>query len=159
VSGGEAEADRRIARLRQVQRAAGLACLVLFFGTGWVMLLHRPPMDAVGLGSRLQMRSGHIFLMFAGLLNVVLPLCAAPGRRRGARWLGLGGSVLCLVAIVPLALGFFLESSHGMVDRPLTSLGIFTAFAGTLLYVLAVFLAPTAATIVAPSRAAVDTSG
>lgn len=114
------------------QRGVGIATVVVFLGTGWVLRLHQPPMEALAAGPRMLLRSGHIYLLFAGLLNLALGMGDLPDR--GARgWVARTGTLLVIAAAALLAVGFFVESRGGELDRPLTMFGIFSAFGGTLL--------------------------
>jgi hypothetical protein len=125
--------------VQTAQRWLGIVILAAFAATGWVMLLHHPAMEGLPPVTRLQMRSGHIFLMFSGALNLLLSLLPPPRRRasRLRRSAALAGSLLVMAAAVQLLAGFFLESSRGVLDRPLTTTALVESFVGTLLAFLA----------------------
>jgi hypothetical protein len=125
-----------LAALKAWQRWVGVAAVVAFLGTGWVLMLHRPPMERLADGARMLLRSGHVYLLFAGLLNMALGSTPAPrGRRR--RRAALSGTAVAMGSPVALLAGFFIESNRGIMERPLTSVGVVAAFVGTLLVWLA----------------------
>jgi hypothetical protein len=122
-------------------RWVGIATVAAFLGTGWVLRLHDPPMASLAPRPRMLLRSGHIYILFAGLLNLALGMAGGrpvpPGRDRIRSWLAAAGSGLVVASAVQLIVGFFVESGSGMLYRPLTACGIFEALGGTLLHVLA----------------------
>jgi hypothetical protein len=120
--------------LATIHRAVGLATLVLFAVTGQIM--DRLDLDHMAVDSavRLLYRSRHIYLLFAGLVNLavgmrfVLPVTGVGSRA------GLVGSLLMLISPVPLAVAFFVEPHQlGHVSLP-AILGIFACYVGLLLY-------------------------
>jgi len=116
----------------------GLGAFVFFIATGFYLRFHDPPLDTLETGPHLLFRSGHIYLLFGGLLNLVAGLrgpSQPSGRLAGA------GSLLLLSAPLLLGYGFCTESTDTALDRPVTKLGVFAAVAGVLVLLLAAALA------------------
>jgi hypothetical protein len=125
---------------RTLHRAVGIATVLVFFATGLFLRYHRPPMTSYDDATRLLFRSGHIYLLFSGLVNLALGLHLTPLRGLAARRLAFAGSVLLVIAPLFLLAGFGLESTGLGMDRPITHLGIYAAFGGVLLHLFGGFL-------------------
>jgi hypothetical protein len=95
-------------------------------------------MDALSMAPRLLLRSGHIYLLFSGLLNVVAGL-TVEGRRMGL--VRFFGSLLLLLSPVLLAIGFCLESTGSLLERPLTQVAVTMTVGAVLLLFIAFVLA------------------
>lgn len=130
-------------RLAAWQRWLGVATVVAFLGTGWVLRLHQPPMDGLDTGFRVLLRSGHVYVLFVGLLNVALGLAAPLHGARGGppgtarRRLALAGAALAMTSAPLMLAAFFAESARHVLDRPLTLVAVVAAFLGTLLVLAA----------------------
>jgi hypothetical protein len=120
-------------RIEKVHLIVGLTTVILFSGTGVYLRLHQPPMTQIELGPRILLRSGHIYFLFSGLLNVIAGL-RGDSHRSGK--LSLIGSILLLMAPILFVIGFFVESTTPNLDRPVTASGIFVAFGGVFLHFL-----------------------
>lgn len=127
--------------LRNIHRIYGIVVVLVFLGTGQYMLHRHPAMTEIPTQSRLLYRSAHIYLVMAGLLNLAVGTYLSPGRK----WLQLPGSILLLLSPVLIFWGFATESMRPVIDRNLTSLGVYTTFAGTLLHALSGAFIKTAA--------------
>ncbi len=122
---------------RALHRWMGIGTVLAFVLTGAYLRMHAPPIADVDAGYRVLLRSGHIYLLFAGLINVAFG-CGTDPLRPG-RWPRLRrfASTAVLVAPPLLLLGFFLESDAAELERQLTRLGIYAAFGGVLLHLFA----------------------
>lgn len=118
--------------LRNIHRIYGVLVVVVFLGTGQYMLHRHPAMTEIATQSRLLYRSAHIYLLMAGLINLAVGTYLS----RGRKWLQFPGSALLLVSPVLIFCGFATESLQPGIDRTLTSLGVYSVFAGTLLHAL-----------------------
>ena len=117
-------------------RLLGALFVITFLFTGVYMRTHEPPMAALADGARLLYRSRHIYLLLAGLMNLLLGLYwtpRAPGWRRGIQ---TTGSVLLLVAPVLLVTAFFQEPNRPDLDTPLSHLGLFAVLLGSLAHLV-----------------------
>ena len=114
----------------------GLVTFAAFLATGVVMRFHEPPTTQLSDAMRLFMRSRHIFILAAGLLNLVAGCYLSPNPPGWRRVVQTIGSLLFLSAPAPLVVAFFLEPSRGDLDAPLGHIGVFALFAGTLLHVV-----------------------
>jgi len=121
-------------RLGTIHRAVGIAAILFFFVTGQIM--DRVDLDHMAFDSavRLLYRSRHIYLLFAGMMNLavglryIIPL-SGPGSRAAAV-----GSLLMLISPALMAAAFFIEPPrHGQVSV-VAAVGIFASYIGLLLY-------------------------
>jgi hypothetical protein len=93
--------------------------------------VHLLPVDSA---LRMLFRSRHIYLLFSGLINVLVGLrFVLPSLGRGSR-VALLGSILILTSPVLFAVAFFLEPMHSGQFGQLSGFGVFSAFFGVLLY-------------------------
>jgi hypothetical protein len=133
-----ADLERASPSGRALHKTVGIATLLVFFATGLFLRYHRPPMTSYDDATRL-FRSGHIYLLFSGLVNLALGLHLAPIRRPAARRLAFAGSVLLVIAPAFLLVGFFLEPAELGMARPFSHIGIYATFGGVLLHLLGGF--------------------
>ena len=125
--------------LGTAHRTVGIATLALFAVTGQIMdQLHLNQM-AVDSAVRLLYRSRHIYLLFAGLVNLAVGMrFVLPISGTGSR-VAVIGSILMLVAPVPLTVAFFVEPPRlGQVTLP-AILGIFGSYVGLLFYCVGIW--------------------
>ena len=119
--------------MRRLHLVTGLIALAVFLGTGVYMKLHVHYLDTA---TRLLMRSTHIYLLFAALLNLVLGLHQEPVQRGWRVWLRRAGSVLMLMAPVLFVLAFCREPWLTGLKRPFTVPGVFSSFAGVICHLV-----------------------
>lgn len=110
----------------------GVLALATFALTGQYMHWGLDHLKGLPDATRLLYRSAHIYLMFAGLCNLLAGLHCPEFAKLSARRLRIVGSALLLVSPALFVLSFFSEISLG-VDRPLLRLGIYASFGGVLL--------------------------
>jgi len=125
-----------MATIQKWHLVVGLAALAFFAGTGQYLHFRQPAMESTELGPRMVLRAGHIYLLFGGLLNVVVGLRIEHIAGRLSRF----GSILLLASPVLLGAGFCIEATRNAVERHLTRAGVFVAVIGVLLQFIA-FLA------------------
>ncbi len=117
----------------RLNRWLGLAAVVVFLATGQYMIRHRPPVDEMEQGLRLLYRSRHVYILFGGLLNLLLglvPPVTAGGWRRAA---AAAGALLVAAAPVLLVAAFYVDTGVIGQPSPLGLLGVEAAFGGCLL--------------------------
>ena len=90
---------------------------------------HHPPMTELADSMRVLYRSAHIYLLMSGLLNFAF---GTAGDRKETI-VSIIGSIFLLIAPVLIFIGFCLESPRTVIDRPITSMGVYLVFAGALL--------------------------
>ena len=124
-------------RWRTVHLVIGTAGLIAFVLTGQYMRWVHNGLQGMPDGPRLFLRSSHIFLLLASLLNVVLG-CYLVRLRRG--WLRHAQSLASLAIVMGpplLCLSFFFEPHNPNLMRPIGQLAIFVSFGGVLLHAIA----------------------
>jgi hypothetical protein len=120
--------------LRWLHLVVGTAGVVAFIGTGLFMHIRLDHLVGMADGPRALWRSGHIYILFAALLNVVLGLYLARSPSKVGRAIQSMGSVLLLASLGLFLYGFFVETPLALIARPMTRNGIFAAFGGVLLH-------------------------
>src|SRR5277367_6736729 len=99
--------------MRRFHLIAGIIAVTVFLITGLFMRHHQPPLETLGDAARLMYRSRHIYILAAGLINLILGLYL---QRQAAGWRRIAqnaGSGLILASLVPLVLAFILEPKRG----------------------------------------------
>jgi heme A synthase len=118
---------------RRAHLLTGGITLVGFAITGFHMLFTLPGLfEDGGSPVRFLYRANHLYLLFAGLLNLTLGayliLCEGGWRRRLQHF----GSACLLIAPLVLFPAFFIDPPRLSPKRPTTEAAIFLVFIGTL---------------------------
>jgi hypothetical protein len=122
--------------LRRLHLMVGVGSVVAFLLTGQYMDLWLGHLEGMPDLPRLLYRSGHIYLLFAGLLNLVLGLYLDESPGGFGRAVARVGSVLILMAPALLIIGFGREAVRTDLERPYARLAIYASFGGVLLHAL-----------------------
>jgi hypothetical protein len=124
-------------RLPSLHRSVGWTTVATFLVSGMYMRLRFPEAYAANESIRYLYRANHLYLLFGGLLNLLLGrylVEAASAARRRAQMVG---STLLLFAPGALAWAFLAEPPGGSPNRPITLAAVVLAAAGTLAHVSA----------------------
>lgn len=119
--------------MRTLHRIIGVVGIVTFLGTGVLMRRHVPAMSELDDGTRLLLRSRHIYLLLGSLVNLAAGVNYRSAAGRVCRGIQTGGSILMLIAPVLFALAFFIEPQQALLERGLARLGVFAVAIGTVL--------------------------
>jgi hypothetical protein len=125
--------------LRTAHLAVGVLAVVAFLITGLLMNAHDPPVIKMAWDQRLLFSSRHIYLMFAGLVNVAMGIHYVLPESRAMRGVAVAGSLLVLGSAVMLFFAFFSEAMAGRWPGKTSGLALFAIFGGVLMYALAGF--------------------
>lgn len=130
--------------MRQLHTVVGILVVVIFLLTGQYLEYYYPEMrdGGVGEGTRMMLRSRHIYVLLVGLLNISLGAYFVFRDAGWRRYLQLAGSALLLFAAALSVVAFFYEPALAGLQRTLTLPAIVSAFAGTLLHMLSGSRAP-----------------
>jgi hypothetical protein len=125
--------------MRGFHLVVGIVAVTAFLITGQFVRHHQPPMATLGDATRLMFRSRHIYILSAGLVNLMLGLYlelqVASWRRMGQ----IAGSVLLLGSLVLLILAFVLEPVRGFQpDMHWSAAGLYALFAGCMVHFVSV---------------------
>jgi hypothetical protein len=116
----------------------GVAAVIAFLITGQLLRHHTPPMTALTGSVRLMHRSRHLYILAAGLVNLMLGLY---WQRRPDRWpfvVQTAGSAFLVLAPILLVLAFAVEPDRGFHEETLWShAGLYALFAGSMLHLVA----------------------
>jgi hypothetical protein len=122
------------ARLGALHRWLGVTTVAVFIATGLVMLRQNVDMLPLDSGLRLLFRSRHLYLLFAGLVNLGVGLRFVLPPMGKTRTAAVIGSVLTLLSPPLLFAAFVLEPLTSATPGLASSLGCYAAFGGVLLY-------------------------
>ena len=122
--------------MKFLHQITGILVIVIFLLTGQYMDFYYPHMDEVSDGVRMMLRSRHIYLLLAGLVNLGIGVYFVQQRRRWRKFLQLTGSGLLLIAPFLLTGAFFYETTLPHLQRPLTLPAIVSLLTGTLFHLI-----------------------
>jgi hypothetical protein len=114
----------------------GILIVIAFLLTGQYMDKYYNHMIGVPDGPRMLYRTRHIFILFAGLINLVIAAYFTSRAQLGRRILQLLGSILVLTGSVLFIAAFFYEPGLKDLYTPLSHWGTYTVAAGTVLHLL-----------------------
>ncbi len=119
-----------------LHKIVGVAVVVIFLLTGQYLKFYYPQMSGLGDGARMMLRSRHIYILLAGLVNIGVGTYFSYWNRRWRKALQLAGSALIILASGLLIGAFFYEPELSGLQRFLTLPGIIALFGGTLFHLL-----------------------
>jgi hypothetical protein len=115
-----------------VHRGVGVATIAAFIGTGIYLKLRGPDLFETDEMVRYIYRANHVYILFAGLLNLSVGAYLCMHARRWRRNLQVAGSIMLLIAPVILVLAFVYEPGSASPQRPMTSAGVMLLFLAIL---------------------------
>lgn len=123
--------------MRRLHLGVGVFAVVTFLITGQFMRHHIPPMLALSDSVRLMFRSRHIYILAAGLVNLILGVYLqrqAEGWRRAVQSVG---SALLITSPALLVLAFAVEPSHGFrAEMRWSAAGLYVLFLGSMAHLV-----------------------
>ena len=114
----------------------GVFIVLAFLLTGQYMDKYYNHMVDVPDGPRLLYRTRHIFILLAGLLNLVIGAYFTYRNETWRRTMQLLGSLLIFAASLLFLIAFFYEPKLTDLETPLSHWGTYTIAAGTVLHVI-----------------------
>jgi uncharacterized membrane protein len=123
--------------LRRLHLVIGIAGVIAFLLTGQYMDLWLAHLEGMPDLPRMLYRSGHIYLLFAALLNLVLGLYLDEERNGWRQHATQLGSGLILIGPMLLLIGWGPEAVRTDLERPYSRPAIYASFAGVLLHGMA----------------------
>ena len=121
-------------QLGPLHRRLGGATIVVFLLTGVFLRLGFPRLYGDNETVRFLYRANHIYILFAGLVNLALGLQLHSADGGWRRSLQIAGSAALLTAAPLLVAAFFRDPPGGNAERLLTSVGVALVLAGVLLH-------------------------
>ncbi len=121
--------------MRRLHLAAGTGAVLIFLITGQLMLHHTPPLATLGDSARLMFRSRHIYILAAGLVNLMLGLYFERHASEWRRAVQTAGSSVLLASPVLLLVAFAVEPGRGFREEMRWSTaGLYLLFGGCMLH-------------------------
>lgn len=118
--------------MSSLHRFSGIVLVVVFLATGAYMRGIFPQAFESDEVIRFQYRANHVYILFAGLLNLALAGSSPSSRSGWRRWSRRAGSGLALAAPWVLVAAFFVEPPRASEDRVMTAIGVFLLALGIL---------------------------
>lgn len=122
--------------MNRLHLTVGLLTVALFLYTGVYMQTGFPELYLADETIRYQYRANHIYLLLAGLLNIVMGIYLSPNANKWGAFLQRLGSLPMILAPLLLIYAFFYEAPQGMPERSYTFFGVVCLLAGTLCHLL-----------------------
>src|ERR671938_2005630 len=122
--------------MKSLHKIVGIVVVVIFLLTGQYLEFYYPEMRGVGEGMRMMLRSRHIYILLAGLVNLGIGIYLTPRAKLWRKALQLAGSWLIIGAPFLLVSAFFYEPVLPGLQRTFTLPAIVSLFSGTLLHLL-----------------------
>ena len=123
----------RVMSMRRVHLAVGGLAVMAFLITGQFLRHHSPPMTELGDSVRLLYRSRHIYILAAGLVNLMLGLY---GQRHASGWrrvMQAAGSAMLVASPALLMVAFATEPERGFREQMWWSAaGLYLLFGGSM---------------------------
>jgi hypothetical protein len=129
-------------KLKRVHFVAGLIGLAAFLATGQYMDRSLAHLQGMQDGPRALYRSGHIYILFSALLNLLLGAYLTASTTKGGRAVQYVGSAMLLGALAFFLYGFAVETPLAVIERPMVRKGIVWSLAGVIAHAAAIMLAP-----------------
>lgn len=122
-----------------VHLTAGLGTVAIFLGTGLYMRMNFPQLYEADEAIRYLFRANHVYILFSGLLNVLLGLYVSFSEHRWRQIAQKSGSFLVLLSIPFFLWAFVVEPPAASSYRPLTLIGAVLAIIGVMLHLIGGF--------------------
>ena len=122
--------------MKKVHLIFGAFVVIVFLLTGQYMDKHFNHMVGVPDAPRLLYRTRHIFILFSGLLNLMIGAYFTYRKESWRRTIQLVGSLFIFAASFLFVVGFFYEPNLSNLRTPLSHDGMYAIAAGALLHVI-----------------------
>jgi len=122
-----------------VHLAAGLGTVVVFLGTGLYMRMNFPQLYEDNEVIRYLFRANHVYILFSGLLNVLLGLYVSFSEHRWRQIAQRSGSFLVLLSIPFFLWAFVVEPPTASPYQLLTLVGTFLPIIGVMFHLIGGF--------------------
>lgn len=114
----------------------GSAVIFIFLLTGQYMDFHNPKMEELSDGTRMMLRSRHIYILLAGLLNLGVGSYFIYRKQAWRKIIQVIGSGLIIFAPFVLLVAFFREPKLAGLESSLTLAAVIALLTGTIFHSL-----------------------
>jgi hypothetical protein len=126
-------------KLKWAHRIAGIGALAAFIATGQYMHFWQGHLRGLDEATRMLFRSTHIYILLAGVINLMLGLYYSPHQTPWKRSFQRLGSSLILMSPFLLLSAFCVEPHLQGLPRPWSRPALYGIFAGALFHFIAGF--------------------
>lgn len=124
--------------IKRVHVLVGIVTLIMFVATGFYMKLNFPALYQGNETIRMMYRASHIYILFAGLINIVIGSYISVDNAKH-NWRQIVGSILIVSSAILFTTAFFYEPPRGSYQRTFTLLSILSISLGSLFHATANF--------------------
>ena len=117
----------------------GLVVFVVFLITGRMMRWDFPDKEIISQEFRLLMRSRHIYILFAALMNILLGVYLRISDDARRRYVQIFASALLFAGTLLLIFAFFYETYTTRQFSEVSRFGLYACLAGTIFHLLGGF--------------------
>ncbi len=125
--------------MRRIHLIVGALLFIAFLVTGRLMRQDFPDKEIIDQEFRMLMRSRHIYILFASLINLCLGLYFVWGKQKLTRAFQVAGSAVLTASGALLVWAFFAETYFTHHFSDMSRRGIYLALAGIGVHVIAAF--------------------
>lgn len=117
----------------------GLVTFVVFLITGRMMRWDFPDKEIISQEFRLLMRSRHIYILFAALMNILLGVYLRISDNARRRYVQIFASALLFAGALLMIFAFFYETYTTQRFSEISRFGLYASLAGTIFHLLGGF--------------------
>jgi hypothetical protein len=117
----------------------GLVTFVVFLITGRMMRSDFPDKEIISQEFRLLMRSRHIYILFAALMNILLGVYLRISDDARRRYVQIFASALLFAGTLLMIFAFFYETYTTRHFSEISRFGLYASLAGTIFHLLGGF--------------------
>ena len=123
--------------MRRIHLIVGALLFIAFLVTGRLMRQDFPDKEIIDQEFRMLMRSRHIYILFASLINLCLGLYFAWGKQKLTRAFQIAGSAVLTASGALLVWAFFAETYFTHHFSDMSRRGIYLALSGIGVHAIA----------------------
>jgi len=122
--------------VRPVHLLVGVATVLVFLGTGLYMRSGFPELYEGNETIRYLFRANHVYLLFSGLVNILLGVYRQASETRWKSLLQSAGSWILVFSPALFLAAFVFEPPQASPMRPVTLLAVFLTFFGVVAHMI-----------------------
>lgn len=120
--------------LKKIHLFGGILIVIIFILTGQYMHHKYNHLEGMELMSRALFRTGHLYILLFGLVNVSLGAYYKISKKKLFKTIQLIGSLLIIASSVLIIYSFFLELTTEEIERPLSRYSLYIILAGVSIH-------------------------
>ena len=119
---------------KKIHLFGGILIVIFFILTGQYMHHNYNHLKGMELMTRALFRTGHLYILLFGLINISLGAYYKPSNQKIFKYLQLLGSILIIIASVLIIYSFFTELPAYQIERIISRYSLYIVFAGVSIH-------------------------